>query len=85
MYRLPRSLLERSPGLERRLLRLLGTDAAVIYRRGAAEAEDLLKVRPRPAQVRTDRARRLLGYGPAVDRDRAMGLTWEWLRDARIC
>jgi predicted dehydrogenase/nucleoside-diphosphate-sugar epimerase len=82
--RLPRSLLERSPSLERRLLRLLGTDTAVIYRRGAAEAEDLLRVRPRPAQIRTDRARRLLGYEPAVDRDRAMGLTWEWLRDARI-
>jgi nucleoside-diphosphate-sugar epimerase/predicted dehydrogenase len=82
--RLPRLLLERSPGLERRLIRLLGSDAVVTYRRSAGTAEDLLKIRPRPAQVRIDKACCLLGYEPPVSRDRALALTLEWLREARI-
>jgi predicted dehydrogenase/nucleoside-diphosphate-sugar epimerase len=81
---LPRNLLGRSPGLERRLLRLLGTDAAVIYRPPAVAAEDLLRFRPHPGALRVDQVRRALGYEPPVTRERAMALTLEWLRAARL-
>lgn len=82
--RLPRHLLQRHPGLERRLHRQLGTDAAVIYRRPPGDAEDLLTIGPSPGRIRVDEARRLLGYAPPVPRQRAMELTLEWLRHARL-
>ena len=36
------------------------------------------------AKVSTAKAHRLLGYEPAVPQDRAMELTLQWLRAARL-
>jgi predicted dehydrogenase/nucleoside-diphosphate-sugar epimerase len=82
--RLPRWVLERSPALDRGLRTLLKTDPVLIYRRPGTAAEDVTRIRPRPGRIKVDRARRLLGYEPAVPRDRAMGLTLEWVRYARL-
>jgi hypothetical protein len=34
--------------------------------------------------IRIDEARKVLGYAAAVPRERAMGLTLEWVRYARL-
>jgi hypothetical protein len=49
--RLPRTLLERSPDLDGRLLRLLGTDAAVIYRRPDPARGDVIRFLPHPGTL----------------------------------
>src|SRR5262245_66086084 len=84
MGRLPRAVIERSPGLRRRLKRLLGKDRpTVYYRPGSAKPGSPLEIHPHGALVLTDKARRVLGYGPAVSRDQALELTLEWARYAR--
>jgi predicted dehydrogenase/nucleoside-diphosphate-sugar epimerase len=83
--RLPRWLLERFPGLERGLRRRLGMDRPVVYQRPApAGPGDLLRVTPRRGCICIDRARKVLGYEPPVPRERALELTWEWARHARV-
>jgi predicted dehydrogenase/nucleoside-diphosphate-sugar epimerase len=82
--RVPRKALEGSPALDRGLRRLLKTDAVVIHRRPETAAEDVLKIRPRDARIRMARARQLLGAVPAVPRERAMALTLDWVRHARL-
>jgi hypothetical protein len=82
--RLPRWLLERFPGLDRRVRRLVGTDTVMVYRRPAPRAEDVMKVRPRSGLIRIDKARKVLGYAPPVGRDQALGLTLDWLRHAGL-
>jgi predicted dehydrogenase/nucleoside-diphosphate-sugar epimerase len=81
---LPRRLLDGSPRFDRAVRRLLKTDAVLIYRRPSPAAEDVLKIRPRPGRIRIDAARKVLGYTPPVARDRAMELTLEWVRYARL-
>jgi predicted dehydrogenase/nucleoside-diphosphate-sugar epimerase len=81
---LPRWFLERFPGVDRRVRRLVGTEAVTVYRRPEAATADVMKVRPRGGLVRVDKARRVLGYQPVVPRERAMELTLEWLREARL-
>jgi hypothetical protein len=76
--------LDGSPRFDRMVRRLLKTDAVVVYRRPEAAAEDVLTIRPRPGLIRIDEARKVLGYAPAVTRERAMGLTLEWVRYARL-
>lgn len=80
----PRWLLERSPWLDRRVRKMVGTEAAVIYRRPQAAAPAMMKVRPRPGLIRVDKARQKLGYQPPVPRERAMELTLAWVREARF-
>jgi predicted dehydrogenase/nucleoside-diphosphate-sugar epimerase len=83
--RLPRWLLERFPGLERWLRRRLKMDRPVVYQRPApAGPGDLVRVTPRQGHIRIDTARKVLGYEPPVPRERALELTWEWARHARI-
>jgi hypothetical protein len=56
-----------------------------MYRRpapGPAVAEALLG--SSPFLVRVDKARRVLGYQPLVPRPRALELTLEWVRHARL-
>jgi nucleoside-diphosphate-sugar epimerase len=80
----PRRLLDSSPRFDRAVRRLLRTDAVTIYRRPDAAVEEALKIRPRPGLIRIDEARKVLGYTAAVPRERAMDLTLEWVRYARL-
>ena len=81
---LPRRLLDGSPRLDRAVRRLIKTDAVTIYRRPGRVTEDVLTIRPRPGLIRIDEARKVLGYAPVVPRERAMDLTSEWVRYARL-
>jgi predicted dehydrogenase/nucleoside-diphosphate-sugar epimerase len=81
---LPRRLLDGSPRCDRAVRRLLKTDPVMIYRRPDQAEEDVLKIRPRPGLIRIDEARKVLGYAAAVPRGRAMDLTLEWVRYARL-
>jgi hypothetical protein len=45
---------------------------------------DLLEWYSCSAPVRADKARRILGYAPAVTRDRAMALTLAWVKQAGL-
>jgi predicted dehydrogenase/nucleoside-diphosphate-sugar epimerase len=82
--RLPRALLERVPSLRRGLRRWLNVDGPLIYRRAGASRGDLHEVRAFAARVSSDKARRVLGYVPLVPRSRALELTLDWLRHARL-
>jgi predicted dehydrogenase/nucleoside-diphosphate-sugar epimerase len=82
---LPRKLWDSSPNLQRRLLKLFRVDAAVVYRgTSACSGPDLLYYYGDPALVSTDKARRELGFEPAVAHERAMALTSAWSREARL-
>ena len=78
-----RWLLERFPVMETRLRAMLGMDTPVVYRR-AAEADDVLRMMPRPAMLDVAKARRVLGYGPVLARGEALALTLAWARHAQI-
>jgi hypothetical protein len=80
----PRRLWERSPGLQRRLLPLLGVDSAVVYREPVPDPPFEVIFRVEPSEVIFDRARTDLGYAGLVPRSEAMRLTLEWGRYARL-
>jgi len=50
-------------------------DTPVVYRR-AAEADDVLRMMPRPAMLDVAKARRVLGYGPVLARARRWPSRW---------
>lgn len=81
----PRQLWDSSPAMQQTLLTKFGADAAVIYRPPAAggDADQLVYTAER-ARVSIDKARREIGFEPPVSRDRAMALTLEWARRARL-
>jgi nucleoside-diphosphate-sugar epimerase len=86
---LPRRTLERFPGLRRRIRRLLKMDRPPVYRKPEADPApppplELLEMYACPARVRIEKARRILGYTPAVTRGRAMELTLAWVKHARL-
>jgi predicted dehydrogenase/nucleoside-diphosphate-sugar epimerase len=79
--RLPRWLIENSP----RLRRLLKLDGPQIYRTAEQPPDDCdLTMRFLPARISIAKAQRVLGYQPALARERAMQTTMEWLRQARV-
>jgi nucleoside-diphosphate-sugar epimerase len=80
----PRKWWEASPARQEALLRRFGADAAVVYRPAAPEGSEDLLYYGEPARVSIDRARAELGFEPLVSRDRAMALTLEWARAARL-
>jgi predicted dehydrogenase/nucleoside-diphosphate-sugar epimerase len=81
----PRWLLARFPGIEPRLRALLGMNEPAIYRRPIPTAPDSpIVIRPRAGRISIAEAKRDLGFSPPVDRARALELTWEWVRYARI-
>jgi predicted dehydrogenase/nucleoside-diphosphate-sugar epimerase len=82
--RLPRHLLQRYPWFDQGVRKLLRTDAVDVYRRPAAPAADELKMHSRFGPVLIDGTRKHLGYEPPVSRERAMALTLEWVREARL-
>jgi nucleoside-diphosphate-sugar epimerase len=81
---LPRALLERSPWLERGLRRLFKLDRPLVYRPPAADPAPRIVMNPREAFVNPGKARRVLGFAPAVPVDRALELTLAWIRHARL-
>jgi hypothetical protein len=83
--KLPRWMLESWPWLDRRVRKLLRTDAVNIYRGTAAAVEDVLKVRSRFGRVDIEATRKQLGFAPVVGRARAMELTLQWVREANLC
>ncbi|MFL5341519.1 MAG: NAD-dependent epimerase/dehydratase family protein, partial [Gemmataceae bacterium] len=85
---LPRWALQRYPGLRRRVRSLVkASDGAPVYRRPAAtapNADDVVEMGLSRYFVSSEKARRVLGYTPVVSRQRAMELTLEWVRYARL-
>src|SRR5262249_45908290 len=80
----PRWALATFPGFERAVRRLAGADKPTVFRKAAAAGGDWAALRSAPFLCRVDRARRVLGYETVVPRARAMELTLEWVRHARI-
>lgn len=80
---LPRTLWDRSPRLQQRLLRRFGADAAVVYRGTAAADEELLVYFGEPALVSGQKISSELGAS-FVPREDAMAKTLEWSRYARL-
>lgn len=81
---LPRWMLQRYPGLEQRLRRWLKVDGLPIHRRSKPEPEDLVELGASQFLVSSAKAKRQLGYTSVVSRQRAMELTLEWVRYARL-
>jgi predicted dehydrogenase/nucleoside-diphosphate-sugar epimerase len=81
---LPRRWWERSPGLQQRVQRTLGIDAAVTYREPSPPPPELLEFQIDPTLVVFDKAVRRLGYAAVVPRDEALRLTREWATAARL-
>jgi nucleoside-diphosphate-sugar epimerase len=81
----PRWALERFPGVERAVRRLIGADDALpVYRRLAAAEPDWVEMGSGGAVVSIAKARRMLGYDPPVGLERGLERTWEWLTYARL-
>jgi predicted dehydrogenase/nucleoside-diphosphate-sugar epimerase len=82
-----RWVVESSPRLKERIQHALGSDAPFVYRpAGDVEASqplELLELYAHRTEMRADKARRVLGYQPAVPRPQAIALTVDWLRYAR--
>jgi hypothetical protein len=76
--RLPRRLWEMSPAVQQKLLRRFGADAAVIYRRGAADVSEDLVYQGEPALVSSGKAARELGFAPVAARAQTMVWTLAW-------
>jgi len=81
---LPRKLWDSSPGLQRRVLPLIGVDSAVVYREPAPAIPFNVTFRIHPTTVIFDQAVARLGYKARLPRNRAMELTLEWARQARL-
>ena len=81
---LPRRLWEMSPRVQQSLLRRFGADAAVIYRPAADQPRPPIAYYGEPRQVSIAKAQAELGFAPHVSRERAMALTLEWARYARL-
>ena len=82
---LPRWALERFPGFEQFVRKCVKADDILpLYRREAQMAGDIVAMGSGGALVSLDKARRLLGYEPLVPRERALELTIEWVKHARL-
>jgi predicted dehydrogenase/nucleoside-diphosphate-sugar epimerase len=80
----PRRMWEASPGLQRRVLGAMGVDQLVTYREAPPPPPFEVTFRVDPTLVAFDKAAARLGYRGLVPRARAMALTLEWARYARL-
>jgi predicted dehydrogenase/nucleoside-diphosphate-sugar epimerase len=81
----PRWTLERLPATERLLRRMVGADDSLpLYRREPRSPIDVVEMGSGGALANIDKLRRVLGFERPVGRDRAMALTLEWVRHARV-
>lgn len=81
---LPRRWWERSPGLQQRVQRTLGIDAAVTYRETPPPAPEVVEFQIEPTLVVCDKAVARLGFAGVVTRDEALQLTRDWATAARL-
>jgi nucleoside-diphosphate-sugar epimerase len=81
---LPRKLWNRSPEFQASMLRRFGSSPAVVYRPGAAGGVERLVYNGERARVSVGKLERDLGFTALVRRDRAMALTLDWARHARL-
>lgn len=82
---LPRRAFERFPSLQSGVRRLVGADDSLpVYRRETSQAGDTVVMGSAGATLNIEKARRLLGYAPPVTRARALELTADWVKHARI-
>lgn len=82
--RLPRKLWDDVPAVRKRIQSALGMTDAAIYRPDQTSGPADVTFRTESALVVADKAARVLGFAPAVSRERAMALTIDWARSARI-
>jgi predicted dehydrogenase/nucleoside-diphosphate-sugar epimerase len=81
----PRWILQKSPLLERMLRKWFKTEGREIYRRVVQQSRpSLLTLGGSGFSVNIEKARRLLGFAPIVRPERALELTLEWVRHARL-
>lgn len=84
---LPRWLLERFPSLKERILRLVNAGGLPVARRpvnSAGGEGGTVEMSAASFLVNSEKVRRVLGAVPVVSRQRAMELTLEWVRHARL-
>ena len=82
---LPRWTIEKIPGTERFLRRMVGADESLpIYKREAGVAGDIVVMGSGGALVSIDKLRRHLGFEVPVPYARAMDLTLQCARHARV-
>ena len=80
-----RQWLESKPTWKRRVKKLAGLGSAATYRPESAEAGKVpLRILPRPATVRSELARRDLGWQPMIARPECLRLVGDWLEHAQI-
>jgi hypothetical protein len=82
---LPRWSMQQFPALERGVRRLVKADGSLpVYHRAEKRPEDVVHMGSGGALISIEKAQRVLGYAPVVDRQQAMDLTLAWIRHARL-
>src|SRR5262249_54403411 len=78
--------IETFPAAVEKLKGWIRPEEAFIYRPNPITRDEMnaFTVDPIAARVSADKARRVLGYEPLVPRERAMALTLDWARYARV-
>jgi predicted dehydrogenase/nucleoside-diphosphate-sugar epimerase len=84
MGRFPRWLLKRFPWLRRGVERMFGAGGPPLYRRAPAASAAPVLMGSSNFLVSIAKAKRVLGYEPVVSRERAMQMTLDWIRYARL-
>lgn len=82
---MPRWVLARFPHVERAARKIVQADGSLpVYRRTIAPSGNVVHMGSGGAQAKIDKARSLIEYSPAICRTRAMELTLEWVRHAKV-
>ncbi|MGE3539935.1 MAG: NAD-dependent epimerase/dehydratase family protein [Candidatus Tectimicrobiota bacterium] len=82
---LPRAVFGRFPALESHLRRCVGADDALpVYTPSSPVSHDPVVMGSGGAVLSIAKLRSVLGFEPPVSRERALGLTLDWARHARI-
>jgi predicted dehydrogenase/nucleoside-diphosphate-sugar epimerase len=82
---LPRRALEKIPATERFLRRVIGADDSLpVYKRETGSSGEIVTMGSGGALVSIDKLRRVLGFEPPVPYARALELTLQWARHARL-
>jgi nucleoside-diphosphate-sugar epimerase len=82
---LPRRALEKIPATERFLRRVIGADDSLpVYKRETGSSGEIVTMGSGGALVSIDKLRRVLGFEAPVPYARALELTLQWARHARL-
>ncbi len=77
-------MLDRFPGVDRRVKRLVGTEAVMVYRRPAAGSKTSSGSGPGGGVLSVEKAAESYSATPPVSRERALELTLQWAHAARL-